>query len=125
MVKTPMVKPDKANHNRGQNSPGLKAGTWALPEAPLLAGKDAGNMSAETKQMLTNCEIIAVDQDPEGAQGHRVWQEGYWRYGQDDSRSDQAVSRVAECWTELRMISQVVNRTLLAACRRGCASRLA
>ena len=67
-------------------------------------------MSAETKQILTNCEIIAVDQDPEGAQGHGVWQEGYWRYGQDASRSDQAVSQVAECWTELWMIRQVVNR---------------
>ena len=66
-----------------------------------------------------------VDQDLEGAQAHRVWQEGYWRYVQDDSRSDQAVSRLAECWTELWMIRQVVNRMLLAAYRHGCAFRLA
>ena len=26
--------------------------------------------------MLTNPEVIAVDQDPAGIQGHRVWQEG-------------------------------------------------
>jgi alpha-galactosidase len=26
--------------------------------------------------MLTNAEVIAVDQDSKGIQGHRVWQEG-------------------------------------------------
>jgi len=78
-------------------------------------------MSAETKQILTNREM--VDQGPERAQAHRVWQEGYWRYVQDDSRSDQAVSRLAECWTELCMIRQIVNRTLLATYGDGWAFR--
>ena len=49
---------------------------WALLAAPLLAGNDLRNMSAETKELLTNSEVIAVDQDPKGIQGHRVWQEG-------------------------------------------------
>lgn len=49
---------------------------WALLAAPLLAGNDLRNMSAETKELLTNSEIIAVDQDPQGIQGHRFWQEG-------------------------------------------------
>jgi alpha-galactosidase len=26
--------------------------------------------------MLTNSEVIAIDQDPKGVQGHRVWDEG-------------------------------------------------
>ncbi len=26
--------------------------------------------------MLMNAEVIAVDQDPKGIQGHRIWQEG-------------------------------------------------
>ena len=26
--------------------------------------------------MLTNAEVIAVDQDSKGIQGHRIWQEG-------------------------------------------------
>src|SRR5882762_1421543 len=49
---------------------------WALLAAPLLAGNDLRSMTAETKDMLTNAEVIAVDQDPKGMQGHRVWDEG-------------------------------------------------
>lgn len=51
-------------------------GLWALLAAPLLAGNDLRSMTSETKDMLTNREIIAVDQDPKGSQGRRVWQEG-------------------------------------------------
>jgi alpha-galactosidase len=49
---------------------------WAILAAPLLAGNDARSMSEETKSILMNREIIAVDQDPKGEQGHRVWDEG-------------------------------------------------
>jgi len=49
---------------------------WALLAAPLLAGNDLRDMSAETKGLLTNSEVIAVDQDSQGIQGRRVWQEG-------------------------------------------------
>ncbi len=49
---------------------------WALLAAPLLAGNDLRNMSAETKELLTNSEVISVDQDAKGIQGHRVWEEG-------------------------------------------------
>ena len=49
---------------------------WALLAAPLLAGNDLRSMTPETKDMLTNSEVIAVDQDPKGVQGHRVWDEG-------------------------------------------------
>ena len=49
---------------------------WSLLAAPLLAGNDLRSIAPETKEMLTNREVIAVDQDPKGAQGHRVWQEG-------------------------------------------------
>jgi alpha-galactosidase len=33
-------------------------------------------MSDETKAILMNQEVIAVDQDTKGVQGHRVWDEG-------------------------------------------------
>ena len=33
-------------------------------------------MPEETKSILMNREIIAVDQDSKGEQGHRVWNEG-------------------------------------------------
>jgi alpha-galactosidase len=49
---------------------------WALLAAPLLAGNDLRSMSPETKELLMNSEILAVDQDVKGLQGHRVWQEG-------------------------------------------------
>ncbi|HLK52155.1 MAG TPA: glycoside hydrolase family 27 protein, partial [Candidatus Angelobacter sp.] len=49
---------------------------WALLAAPLLAGNDLRSMTAETRELLTNPEVIAVDQDAKGIQGHRVWQEG-------------------------------------------------
>jgi alpha-galactosidase len=44
--------------------------------APLLAGNDLSNMSAATLAILGNKDVIAVDQDPAGVQGHRVWEQG-------------------------------------------------
>jgi alpha-galactosidase len=41
---------------------------WAMLAAPLLAGNDIRSMSDQTRQILTNAEIIAVDQDPLVAQ---------------------------------------------------------
>lgn len=49
---------------------------WCLLAAPLLAGNDLTKMTPATLAILTNPEVIAVDQDPAGIQGHRVWQEG-------------------------------------------------
>ena len=49
---------------------------WVLLAAPLLAGNDLRNMSPETKELLLNSEVLAVDQDAKGVQGHRVWEEG-------------------------------------------------
>ena len=49
---------------------------WALLAAPLLAGNDLRNMTPETKEMLTNREVIAIDQDAKAVQGRRIWDEG-------------------------------------------------
>jgi alpha-galactosidase len=49
---------------------------WCILAAPLLAGNDLTHMSAETLEILTNHELIAVDQDALGVQGHRLSQEG-------------------------------------------------
>lgn len=49
---------------------------WVLLAAPLLAGNDLSKMSQETLDILTNKEVIAVDQDAKGVQGRRVTQEG-------------------------------------------------
>jgi alpha-galactosidase len=49
---------------------------WAILAAPLLAGNDLTKMDASTIELLTNREVIAIDQDPLGKQGRRIWQEG-------------------------------------------------
>jgi len=47
---------------------------WAIEAAPLIAGNDLRSMSADTKTILENPEVIAVDQDSLGAQGTVVWE---------------------------------------------------
>ena len=37
---------------------------WAMLAAPLLAGNDVRSMSDATREILTNRDVIAVDQDP-------------------------------------------------------------
>lgn len=49
---------------------------WAILSAPLLAGNDLTKMTPETVSLLTNREVIAIDQDRAGKQGDRVWEEG-------------------------------------------------
>ncbi|MEO6983615.1 MAG: glycoside hydrolase family 27 protein [Edaphobacter sp.] len=49
---------------------------WCLLAAPLLAGNDLTRMTPQTLEILTNPEVIAVDQDPAAIQGHRVQEEG-------------------------------------------------
>ena len=49
---------------------------WALLAAPLLAGNDLTRMTPETLSILTNREVIAIDQDPAGMPGDRVKAEG-------------------------------------------------
>ncbi|HEV2402478.1 MAG TPA: glycoside hydrolase family 30 beta sandwich domain-containing protein, partial [Candidatus Sulfotelmatobacter sp.] len=45
---------------------------WAILAAPLIAGNDLRNMRPEIHDILTNKEVIAVDQDPMGHEGERV-----------------------------------------------------
>ncbi|PIN08188.1 Alpha-D-galactosidase (melibiase) [Handroanthus impetiginosus] len=49
---------------------------WALMKAPLLIGCDVRNMTAETYEIISNEEVIAVNQDPLGVQGRKVYSYG-------------------------------------------------
>jgi alpha-galactosidase len=49
---------------------------WAMLAAPLLAGNDLPNMKPEIKAILTNRDVIAIDQDKLGKQASRVYSEG-------------------------------------------------
>jgi alpha-galactosidase len=44
---------------------------WCIMAAPLMAGNDLRSMSRETIEILTNREVIAVNQDSLGIQGYR------------------------------------------------------
>jgi len=46
---------------------------WALLKSPLIMGHDLLNMSNETWTILTNTAIIAMNQDPSGQPGIRLW----------------------------------------------------
>lgn len=49
---------------------------WSILAAPLLAGNDLHTMSPTIHDILTNREVIAVDQDKEGKQGRRLSKTG-------------------------------------------------
>ena len=49
---------------------------WAMLAAPLLAGNDLPNMKPEIKAILTNRDVIAIDQDRLGKQATRIYSEG-------------------------------------------------
>ena len=49
---------------------------WAMLAAPLLAGNDLPNMTPEVKSILTNRDVIAIDQDRLGHEATRAYSEG-------------------------------------------------
>jgi len=49
---------------------------WAMLAAPLLAGNDLPNMKPEVRDILTNRDVIAIDQDRLGREGSRIYTEG-------------------------------------------------
>ncbi len=65
---------------------------WALLAAPLISGNDLRNMPPEIHDILTNKEVIAIDQDPLGREGRRVWKDGDLEvWGRQLQNGDRAV----------------------------------
>lgn len=48
---------------------------WAMMASPLIAGNDLRHMSKETTAVLTNKDVIAVNQDPLGIQAFKYLEE--------------------------------------------------
>jgi len=46
---------------------------WCILAAPLMAGNDLRSMKDSVKSVLTAPELIAVNQDPRGVQGYKVF----------------------------------------------------
>ena len=47
---------------------------WCMLAAPLMAGNDLRSMSEDTRDILTNREVIAIDQDALGREATRVFE---------------------------------------------------
>jgi alpha-galactosidase len=64
--------------NGGMTIPEYRAhfSFWALLAAPLIAGNDVRSMTPEIKEILTNADVIAVNQDKLGREGRRVAKSG-------------------------------------------------
>ncbi len=80
---------------------------WAIVAAPLIFSGDISRMDDFTLSLLTNDEIIEVDQDPMGKPGYRVWKDGdleVWKRHLEDgsvavglfNRGEQAAAVTAE-----------------------------
>jgi alpha-galactosidase len=53
----------------------LHLSLWALQAAPLFIGADLSKLDAFTIALLSNDEVIDVDQDPLGRAAGRIWQD--------------------------------------------------
>jgi alpha-galactosidase len=64
--------------NGGMTIPEYRAhfSFWALLAAPLIAGNDVRSMTPEIAEILTNAEVIAVNQDKLGREGRRIRKDG-------------------------------------------------
>jgi alpha-galactosidase len=99
--------------NGGMNKEEYRAhfSMWAMLAAPLLAGNDIANMTPDTKEILLNKDVIAIDQDPLGRQGRRVKKTGdleVWsKQLQDGGRAVALLNRgpgaakISVAWTDI------------------------
>jgi alpha-galactosidase len=53
----------------------LHVALWALQAAPLFIGADLSTLDAFTMSLLTNDDVLDVDQDPLGRAAARVWKQ--------------------------------------------------
>jgi alpha-galactosidase len=65
----PDVRPTRLTRNEQK----LHLALWALQAAPLFIGADLAKLDDFTLALLTNDEVLDVDQDPQGKAAHRVW----------------------------------------------------
>jgi len=71
--------PDMLEVGNGKLSPAENRShfsMWAMLAAPLLAGNDLPNMTPEVLSILTNHDVIAIDQDRLGREATRAYADG-------------------------------------------------
>jgi len=84
---------------------------WSILAAPLMLGNDIRALKPEIHQILTNKEVIAVNQDPLGRQGRKVRDDGDYEVWSkelaDGTRAvllfnrSQQESEIAFAWPEI------------------------
>jgi alpha-galactosidase len=97
---------------------------WSMLAAPLLAGNDLRSMSEETKSILINKEVIAIDQDPEGKPVRKISEQGSlvvaarplkdktWAVGLFNRGN--APAKMSITWSDLRLHGNLKVRDLWA-----------
>ncbi|MGB6932778.1 MAG: alpha-galactosidase [Acidobacteriaceae bacterium] len=99
---------------------------WVISAAPLWAGNDLTRMDAATREIYTNVEAIAVDQDPLGAgpvkvredrKGLQVWMKPLGRIGSGTSavlllNLSPAAAEIAVQWSDLGLLGKADVRDL-------------
>ncbi len=79
---------------------------WCLLAAPLLLGNDLTDLDDFTLSLLTNDEVLEVDQDPLGEQARRIWKkEGHeiWAKRMEDGSKVVGLFNRDEVEGELRL----------------------
>ncbi|MHC4517557.1 MAG: glycoside hydrolase family 27 protein [Planctomycetota bacterium] len=84
---------------------------WCILAAPLMLGNDIRSLKPEIHEILTNKEVIAVNQDPRGRQGRKVRDDGDFEVWSkelaDGTRAvllfnrSQSESEIAFAWSEI------------------------
>jgi hypothetical protein len=82
----------------------LEMSLWAISGAPLIAGNNITTMSSATAAILTNSEVLAIDQDARGLQGTKV---------AEDTTGRQVYSKVLAGTGQRAVV--LLNRTSAAA----------
>jgi alpha-galactosidase len=97
---------------------------WSLLAAPLLAGNDLRSMSEETRSILMNKEVIAIDQDPKAQPVKKISEQGSqviaarplqdktWAVGLFN-RGD-AAAKMSVAWSDLGLHGKLKVRDLWA-----------
>ena len=70
---------------------------WAISKAPLIIGCDLVNMDNETFKILSNKEVIEINQDKLGEQGHKIKITNITTNSNEESPLTESFLQLVEC----------------------------
>ncbi len=93
---------------------------WSLLAAPLLIGNDLSHMDAFTRNLLSNDEVIAINQDALGHAAQRVFQDQDWQVWVKDiegGRKAVGVFNLGEEYRSFRLLPGLLGKTSFSKLR--------